>query len=303
MSSIIREAASAARNEYYKYCRKRLIRDNRRWISDDLCSADYLDTRDGILVCSSDRVLDANWQFLEQYAGKNGITGICSISDIRQEADCFYVLWEMSIYPQLAQRMRKTGMREGLDFILALDAAKYRRDNQYGRQKSWRDVEKKRRTTKYIWVERIEIMRSLISRESSSVLDLGCWESELRDYLSSGVRYYGCDYVRRDEDTIVCDLNAYEFPDVAFDTAYISGSLEYMENLEWYFDHICRAGREIIMSYSSLEHYPFIQWRQDKSWVNHLSISELRDEMNKRGFRLTDSAFWGRWTSILKFEK
>ncbi len=45
----------------------------------------------------------------------------------------------------------------------------------------------------------------------------------LREFLSKDVTYYGLDYTSRSDDTIVCDLNAREFPDIKTDVVFCSG--------------------------------------------------------------------------------
>lgn len=216
----------------------------------------------------------------------------------------FYILFELFEYSSMAQKLHRIGLKDGKDFILLLDGEKYRTGyKETVKQRKWIEVEKFRKVNKENWINRIILMKNLIGTQNKSVLDIGCWESELKEYLGSSVKYYGCDYVKRGNDTIVCNLNNYEFPTIDFDVAYISGSLEYMENLDWYFDQICKANNEIILSYSLLEYFPLIDRRKRKSWVNHLTAVEIIEYMKRRNFLLTASEFWGKWTVIFKFER
>ncbi len=201
-----------------------------------------------------------------------------------------------------AAGLRKMGLRDGIDFIFATDGGMFRtKYARTGRQAIWQKVEKRRKINKSLWIERIRKMRDFIGSDCKTVLDLGCWECELEQFLPKTIKYIGCDYVKRRADTIVCDLNQYQFPAVDFDVAYISGSLEYMTNIEWYFDQICKANKQVVMSYSALEYFPLIDKRKGKSWTNHLTMTEIMVCMGKRGFRLVDSAFWGRWTVLFNF--
>lgn len=201
-----------------------------------------------------------------------------------------------------AAGLRRMGYRDGIDFIFSTDGKVFRKKYGHtGRQAIWQKVEKRRKVNKSLWVERIKLMRNFIGNDCKTVLDIGCWECELEQFLPKGIKYIGCDYVKRRKDTIVCDLNQYEFPSIDFDVAYISGSLEYMTNLEWYFDQICKANKQVIMSYSAVEYFPLINKRKSKSWTNHLTMTEIVIYMGKRGFQLIDSAFWGRWTVLFNF--
>lgn len=226
-------------------------------------------------------------------------------SAVRQwKQDVFYLILAPFRHEKVAGELRKNGLIEGIQFISLLNGKVYRQQYRVNTvQKNWFDVEKLRKTNKEFWQERILKMSSMIDDNAKNILDLGCWECELEEYLPEGIQYYGCDYVKRREDTIVCDLNQYEFPQINFDVSYISGSLEYMKNLGWYFEQICKANLEVILSYSALEYFPLIEKRKNKSWVNHLTIIEIIEYMKEQGFTLETSDFWGKWTIILKFTR
>lgn len=230
---------------------------------------------------------------------------IC-IDEIQKDLTCdnLYILFELFEYTSMTRLLHEKGLRDGKEFILLLDGGRYIENYQgTSKQRNWVEVENVRRMSKQDWINRIVLMKDLIGTKNRSVLDIGCWECELKEYLGNDITYYGCDYVKRQKDTIVCDLNHYEFPNIDFDVAYISGSLEYMENLEWYFDQICKANHEVILSYSLLEYFPLIDLRKRKSWVNHLSAIDIIEYMKRRNFLLTTSEFWGKWTVIFKFER
>lgn len=229
-----------------------------------------------------------------------------SVDEIQKDKtdNNLYIFFELFEYANMAKYLHEIGLKDGKDFILFVNGKKYReRYRETSRQRKWFEVENVRKINKQDWINRILLMKDLIGTENKSVLDIGCWECELKEYLDNSMKYYGCDYVKRQNDTIVCDLNHYEFPNIDFDVAYISGSLEYMENLEWYFDQICKANHEVVLSYSLLEYFPLIDLRKKKSWVNHLSVIDIIEYMKRRNFLLTTSEFWGRWTVIFKFER
>jgi len=224
--------------------------------------------------------------------------------DLKNEKNKFLIILDDYEFENIAKTLRKNGLKDGLHFLSAISGSALRKEYiQSGGQAFWKDVEKQRKIGKEFWLERILLMRNFIDDNCKSVLDLGCWECELSQFLPENIIYMGCDYVKRRDDTIVCDLNQYEFPNVSFDTAYISGSLEYMEHLDWYFDQICLAEKSVVLSYSALEYFPLIERRKRKSWVNHLTSAEIINFMHERGFILKDTAFWGKWTVIYKFIK
>jgi hypothetical protein len=118
------------------------------------------------------------------------------------------------------------------------------------------------------WKKRICKMAELIGDEKV-ILDLGCGKMWLRQFLGPEKVYLGCDYVKRDADTIVCDFNKYQFPDCQADLCFVSGCLEYVEDLNWFFDEIARHALVLVVSYCTYELSPDIRLRKSLGWVNH----------------------------------
>lgn len=135
------------------------------------------------------------------------------------------------------------------------------------------------------WKRRIEAMASLIEDEKS-VIDLGCGRMWLREFLPKGVTYTGCDYVQRDTDTIVCDFNNKEFPDLSADLVFASGVLEYIEDVDWFLSKIQTISDSLIISYCVMELNADIKSRKTLGWKNHLSLSDLLEKALSKGFVL-----------------
>lgn len=134
---------------------------------------------------------------------------------------------------------------------------------------------------------RVYQMAQMISKESCSVLDLGCGRMSLKKYLCGDIKYIPCDYTKHDEMTIVCDLNRDVFPNVDIDTLFMSGVLEYIVDIESLVKESCRhTKREIICSFVTLECERDIVVRMRNGWVNHLTITQFIDLFQKRGMKL-----------------
>lgn len=58
---------------------------------------------------------------------------------------------------------------------------------------------------------RTKHLSSLIDPQAKSVMDLGCGEMKLREYLAPEIKYIPVDYVKRSEETLVCDFNKHQF--------------------------------------------------------------------------------------------
>ena len=128
-------------------------------------------------------------------------------------------------------------------------------------------------------------MSKYILQSCTSLLDLGCGEMHIRKFLSETVNYYGCDYKKRDADTIICDLSKGEFPNIFVDTVFISGVLEYMTNWSDVLLKCVKCCRQIVLSYSTKE----TATERDPIWVNCISENDIVDLLAENSFSLCDS--------------
>jgi len=145
----------------------------------------------------------------------------------------------------------------------------------------WRDIEYFDES----WKIRIRAMSELIEEEKE-VMDLGCGKMWLKGYLSDDIKYSGCDYVKRDDDTIVCDFNQGQFPFNAVELIFVSGCLEYVENVEWFIESIAKHCSSLIISYCTVELNPDINARKSLGWKNHLTLQQLLEILLLNGFAL-----------------
>lgn len=134
------------------------------------------------------------------------------------------------------------------------------------------------------WSERSQKLSEFISDDSTSILDIGCGEMHIRKYLKKGVKYYGCDYKKREEGTLICDLSIGEFPDVDVCTCFMAGVLEYLQNWKDVLKNMSLHCNQIVMSYSTSEEAEV----RDPRWVNHISEAELIGCLESCGFRLKE---------------
>ena len=80
-----------------------------------------------------------------------------------------------------------------------------------------------------LWTERAEIAATLIS-PGSSVLDLGCGEGPLRQFLPSGCTWKGYDLRPLGRDIERIDLDAGEFPAGRYDCVVLLGVLAWLKD-------------------------------------------------------------------------
>lgn len=129
-----------------------------------------------------------------------------------------------------------------------------------------------------------------IDENVHSVIDYGAGEMFLKTLLSAGcAEYYPIDYIRRSDETIVCDLNAGDFPDISADVAVLTGILEFVTTAESLLRHVSATTKQkIILSYMTLEKFPDIEGRRISAYVNHFTEQEVIDLMAQNGFALKE---------------
>ena len=124
------------------------------------------------------------------------------------------------------------------------------------------------------------------------VLELGCGRRVLKRYLPNGCQYQGSDLTARDDETIVCDLNAGEFPTKEAgeaDVIIMLGVLETVVDVESFFTHLRFCKRDVVLSYCATD----LTGSCDRSalgWVNHFSYFELARLFDRFGFRIECTA-------------
>lgn len=206
-----------------------------------------------------------------EYEGKKVYT---SVKLFEEKNNVYIYVTDLLNYAEYAKQLVTMGFVEGRDFAGA---------NEYA-YNQWENIEYFDDT----FTVRVYHMAKLISDDSSSVMDLGCGMKKLRTFLKSNINYIGVDYVDRDNDTIVCDFNKKEFPASYVDTIFVSGCLEYVEDVEWFLENISKyAKKELILSYCPLEYVSDIRDRRKIGWKNHMSISQLNTVLKKFGLKIT----------------
>jgi hypothetical protein len=173
-------------------------------------------------------------------------------------------------------------------------------NSYFSRQKEWHDQE-------YFdpaWKNRIEQMCRHIDKNDMQVCDFGCGQAWTKQYIPNNLKYYGIDYISRNTETIVCDINKKELPDIEImnDVIFCSGFIEYIEDTDWFFNSITPHAKKIILSYCGLKEFPKLSLRKKLAWKNHLYTTDIIENILQYGFALTYCDHENKY-SILTFEK
>jgi hypothetical protein len=170
------------------------------------------------------------------------------------------------------------------------------RNLKFNKKVTWRNLE----YFDVSWKIRIKLMAKYIIT-GSSVMDLGCGEMWLKDYISHESKYFGVDYKRRVGGNLVCDFNKYEFPDFTTDYIFISGCLEYIEDVDWFIHRISKQSSYVILSYCTLEYFNDLKLRKSYAWVNHFSRDQLVSKFQIVGFKIENESITESKNSIFYF--
>ena len=135
------------------------------------------------------------------------------------------------------------------------------------------------------------------------MVDYGCGKQHLRKYLPPESKYIPVDYISRSADTIVADFNQKPPPIIDGDVAFISGFLEYVEDVPAFIGLISSLSyREIVMSYCTTELIPRMEERKKLGWKNHLNLKDFLAEWLKT-FNLHDIGTATNGSPIFRFER
>jgi hypothetical protein len=170
--------------------------------------------------------------------------------------------------------------------------------NLVKRKTTWKDAE----YFDEAWKNRIKQMAAFIP-QNATVLDLGCGKEWLKEFLPYNCCYWGCDYVSRNYETIICDFNKYQFPNLQVDICFVSGCLEYVEDYSWFIQKITEVSNYCIISYCSIDYFPNLKERTQRHWVNHLRNEELIDIFLKFNFSIEAITLTQTNNLILVFKK
>lgn len=150
--------------------------------------------------------------------------------------------------------------------------------------KEWKDIEYFEES----WKERISQMARYIPPRST-VMDLGCGRQWLREYLDQ-CRYVPVDYRSRSPDTLVCDFNRKEFPDVDVDVCFVSGCLEYVEDPAWFIEQIGNHAKRCVLSYCPVDDHYDLRARASLAWKSNLTKADLLSLFAAAGMRVEAEA-------------
>ena len=127
----------------------------------------------------------------------------------------------------------------------------------------------------------IEELATCIDKNDKSVVDLGAGGMHLNKFIPSDSLYYPVDYKKRCDQTVVCDFNKKEFPNINADVYVLCAMLYYIDDPIWLLEQSAAfASRKIIIA------------------LNNKSLADNPEAMHMGGFK--NYIFFDEIASILK---
>lgn len=175
--------------------------------------------------------------FLDEYEGEYGIEGFAKkvhtydYLENEKKDDLIIVINDTRKYKDIKDKLEKWGLIENRHFFNGwkLDGNFY---HEVYADKNWKEFEHEDlnalRNQREGWKMRAREMALLIPEDINSLMDIGCGEGLLKEFIRKDIKYYGLDYCKRDKDTIVCDINTGKLPDINVDLYYLAGVIDYV---------------------------------------------------------------------------
>jgi len=137
------------------------------------------------------------------------------------------------------------------------------------------------------WNERAATAVEML-RGPRSVTDIGCGAMTLKQYLPASTVYIPVDCVKRDERTVVVDLNRSPVPGMRTEAATLLGVLEYIQDVPKLIAELAFAYPLALISYNAVDYGGDQQDALWNTWVNGYSSNELEAIFERSGWQLVE---------------
>lgn len=156
-------------------------------------------------------------------------------------------------------------------------------------------------------LSRLKMAAKLIDfNKYETIVDLGAANERFRSFLPAGIRYIPVDYIRYSKQTIICNINNYEFPAINNPqaTSILSmNNIQYCSDWHWYLKKVAENCNCFIWGHDDFarisREYRKTHWNRYNALFDH----EVICYMHILGFELTDAFDFRLKTTCYKFEK
>lgn len=120
------------------------------------------------------------------------------------------------------------------------------------------------------------------------LVDLGCRQSKLaKKFCPADVKYFPVDYKKHDDETISCDFNLGDFPNVKADTVLCAFTAEYVEPLKNFLENMSNAAqKQILMICRPVDKEIHTAYRWKNPFLTDFTEKFLIEMLEKNNFKL-----------------
>ena len=185
--------------------------------------------------------------FIDDYSGEFKGKEVHTFDSLSNENpdDILIIIDDSAQYDKIAKKLSDLGFLENINFFNGWKLSPSFYKMKYDREKNWIQFEQKDTRAlerqKEGWKIRAEFLSKMIPDDVKSIMDIGCGDGLIKNFLGHDVKYFGVDYCKRSADTIVCDINQESLPDLNVDLYYMAGVIDYIENIRKFVAQLSRA--------------------------------------------------------------
>lgn len=233
---------------------------------------------------------------------------------LKEEKDDIFILIGSVIFKtEIAFQLKDMGFEEEKNFIWAIAFTGDKKCARLWRHIEWSD--RKENATNLLMSEngeyslsRLKVATKMVEwNKYETLIDLGAANERVKEFLPRNINYIPVDYVKYSENTVLCDINKYEFPNTGFipnKTCIFSiGNIQYCKNWKWYLETISKNCECLILAHDDLprlnREYRKTHWSRYNALFDH----EFIRYMQSLGFIITDSVDFRLKSTCYKFER
>lgn len=148
-----------------------------------------------------------------------------------------------------------------------------------------------------VWDNRAKVIARWIPA-GAHVLDMGCGNMLIEKYLKEPADYIPCDIAKRDERTIVCDFDKFEYPPMRGENLVLClGVVNYLKHQKELLEHLCARGKSFLFTFKPRE---LIAAKVQKGFYPEaIGFKEATDLVAASGFQLKCQYVLGQGDEIL----
>ena len=214
---------------------------------------------------------------------------------ISEHQDANIVISSIIYYREIEDTLRSMGIDDSRIFSYKMFMPEHITWNDLETAANWDTMKK-----------RVYYLSEWIDKTIKSIADYGAGKMYMKECIDSDVSYFPIDYIRRTDETIVCDFNRGEFPKLQTDVALCLGIFEVLNSAETLMQHVCEnTDKDIIVSYPTTDKFPDIEGRRTSAYLNDLTEAMILSTMDNHGFKLLNQVEdpWNAIYSIYHFRK